>query len=176
MAKQTAIILVMFRQKHNLKLLYNSLHRQSYQDFRIYFVDNNPDDADRLVSEELNSKLGMDIEYIAAGGNTGFAGGNNLGAQKAISDGCQYIMFLNNDTELEESCLQELVNALGPASRRLQYRVLAGSTSSSALRVALRPAAEREWWLQSPSPRRHALHARAPAPTPSRPQRHSPAH
>ena len=112
MVKQTAIILVMFRQKHNLKLLYNSLHRQSYQDFRIYFVDNNPDDADRLVSEELNSKLGMDIEYIAAGGNTGFAGGNNLGAQKAISDGCQYIMFLNNDTELEASCLQELVNAI----------------------------------------------------------------
>ncbi|MBL8016756.1 MAG: glycosyltransferase family 2 protein [Ignavibacteria bacterium] len=112
MAKRTAIILVMFRQKHNLELLYNSLHRQSYKDFRIYFVDNNPDDTDRLFSEELNRRLGMDIEYIAAGGNTGFAGGNNLGASKAIADGFEYILFLNNDTELEENCLQELINAV----------------------------------------------------------------
>jgi len=112
MAKRTAIILVMFRQKHNLALLYNSLHRQSYKDFRIYFVDNNPDDSDRLFSEELNSKLGMDIEYIAAGRNAGFAGGNNLGAEKAITDGFEYILFLNNDTELEDNCLLELVNAI----------------------------------------------------------------
>ncbi len=113
MAKRTAIILVMFRQKHNLKLLYNSLHTQSYKDFRVYFVDNNPDDADRLLSEELNRKLGLDIEYIAAGGNTGFAGGNNIGARKAFSDGCEFILFLNNDTELEKNCLRELINAIG---------------------------------------------------------------
>jgi len=115
MAKQTAIILVMFRQKHNLELLYNSLYRQSYKDFRIYFVDNNPDAIDRDHSEELNRNLGMDIEYIIAGQNSGFAGGNNLGAAKAMEDGFEYILFLNNDTELDENCLLELVNAVEAA-------------------------------------------------------------
>ncbi len=106
------IILVMFRQKHNLELLYRSLAEQTEKDFRIYFVDNDPDCKDTEFSKELNSKYGLNIEDLASGENKGFAGGNNLGANRAIAGGCKYIFFLNNDTILEKSCLAELIKPL----------------------------------------------------------------
>ena len=106
------IILVMFRQKHNLELLYGSLAEQTEKDFKIYFVDNDASCSDTEFSENLNSGFGLNIEYLAAGENKGFAGGNNLGAKKAISDGCKYIFFLNNDTILDSNCLAELIKPL----------------------------------------------------------------
>ncbi len=107
-----AVILVMYRQKHNLELLYDSLYAQSYQNFRIYFVDNNPDDDDINFSKILNEKYAFTIEYIRPGYNSGFAAGNNAGAERAIKDGYEFIFFLNNDNELDKSCIQELVSAL----------------------------------------------------------------
>lgn len=108
----TAIILVMFRQKHNLQLLYSSLFTQSLKEFKIYFVDNNPDSGDTVFSKELNKKYGLDIDYINTYENTGFAGGNNAGAKKAIDDGAQFIFFLNNDTILENNCIELLTGFL----------------------------------------------------------------
>jgi GT2 family glycosyltransferase len=107
-----AIILVMFRQKHNLEMLYDSLLEQTEKDFKIYFVDNNPGSEDTEHSKILNSRFGLNIEYLSASENKGFAGGNNIGAKKAMADGFKYIFFLNNDTILESSCLTELVKAL----------------------------------------------------------------
>lgn len=107
-----AVILVMYRQKQNLELLYSSLAGQSFKDFKIYFVDNNPDSSDSGFSTLLNEQFKLDIEYISAGRNTGFAGGNNLGAEKAISAGCEYIFFLNNDTIIESTCIEQLITSL----------------------------------------------------------------
>lgn len=106
---KTAVILVMFRQKHNLELLYGSLAGQSEKDFRIYFTDNNPDDSDSEFSKKLNVKYGLDITYLHSGGNYGFARGNNIAAQQAIEDGCKYLFFLNNDTILDNKCIENLI-------------------------------------------------------------------
>jgi len=109
---KTGIILVMYRQKHNLELLYSSLAEQTDKDFIIYFVDNNSDNTDSVFSAELNTKFGLTIEYIPVGANTGFAGGNNIGAKKAIASGCEYIFFLNNDTILDRACIEQLIGSL----------------------------------------------------------------
>jgi GT2 family glycosyltransferase len=109
---KTGVILVMFRQKHNLELLYGSLAEQSDKDFKIYFVDNDPACNDTEYSKTLNGNYNLNIEYIKTGENKGFAAGNNVGAKKAISDGCKYIFFLNNDTILENNCLSELIKPI----------------------------------------------------------------
>jgi GT2 family glycosyltransferase len=114
---KTAIIIVMYRQEHNLDMLYSSLVSQSEKDFKIYFVDNNPDDSDINRSKLLNEKFGLNIEYIKTGENSGFAKGNNIGAAKAIAAGCQYVFFLNNDTVLEKDCLSALIKAVESDSR-----------------------------------------------------------
>lgn len=102
----------MYRQKHNLELLYKSLYEQSYYNFKIYFVDNNPDNSDTEFSRGLNKTLGLEIEYISSGKNTGFAGGNNIGANAAIKENIPFIFFLNNDTIPHKHCIEELIKPL----------------------------------------------------------------
>ncbi len=110
--EKTGVIIVMHKQKHNLERLYDSLSKQTFRDFTVYFVDNNRDNEDAEFSKELNKRFGIDIVYMKTGHNSGFAGGNNLGANRAIKDGCSYVFFLNNDTLLEKSCVENLHRAL----------------------------------------------------------------
>ena len=42
--------------------------------------------------------------------NNGFSSGNNIGIKQAISDGCEYVLLLNNDTVVDKYFLTELVN------------------------------------------------------------------
>lgn len=107
-----AVILVMFRQKQNLDNLYPSLALQNEKNMRIYFVDNNENDEDISYSKELNTKYSLDIQYLKAGYNSGFAGGNNIGAKKAMDEGFEYIFFLNSDNELTGGCIKHLIDAL----------------------------------------------------------------
>lgn len=44
--------------------------------------------------------------------NLGFAGGNNIGIKRALEEEADYIMLLNNDTLMEEHCLQELLKVI----------------------------------------------------------------
>lgn len=48
-----------------------------------------------------------DLKYIRSEKNLGFAGGNNLGIQEASGD---FLLFLNNDTELIENFVETLVD------------------------------------------------------------------
>lgn len=47
-----------------------------------------------------------ELVYIHSETNLGFAGGNNLGIQKALG---KYILLLNNDTEITPACISSLV-------------------------------------------------------------------
>jgi|SRR4030095_2517800 len=108
MNKKTGIILVVTDEKHNLEMLYSSLAVQTYKNFSIYFVDNNSSDGSIEFSKILNEKFNFEIIYISLNENAGDAKGNSIGAEKAIEDGCDFIFILNNDTELEKSCLEQL--------------------------------------------------------------------
>lgn len=115
---ETAVIIVSYRQKHNLELLYSSLAAQSEKKFRIYFTDNNPDKSDSEFSKKLNEKFGLDIVYSHAGENSGFARGNNIAAERAVNDGCKYLFFLNNDTILDDKCI-EILSAAAQSSESI---------------------------------------------------------
>lgn len=112
MINKIGIILVVFNQKNNLRTLYDSLYKQTYKNFQVYLVDNNPKDETLLYSNELNKIYNLNISYYEQSTNTGFAEGSNIGANYAIKDNCNYLFILNNDMELQENCLEELLNAL----------------------------------------------------------------
>jgi hypothetical protein len=44
--------------------------------------------------------------------NLGYAGGNNVGIQKAVASGADYIFLLNNDVRLEKDVLNKCVSAM----------------------------------------------------------------
>jgi GT2 family glycosyltransferase len=110
--KKTGIILVVTNEKHNLQMLYQSLFNQTYKNFILYFVDNNSNDGSVDYSKEINKDFGFEIKYILLKENSGDAKGNSIGASEALKDGCDYIFILNNDTELDPSCIEELIKLI----------------------------------------------------------------
>lgn len=82
-----------------------SLRKIQYTNYKIVIVDN----ASKDNSAELIKKNLKDCTLIEAKDNTGFAGGNNVGADYAIKEGAEYVLILNNDTTVKEDFLIKLV-------------------------------------------------------------------
>lgn len=86
----------------HLESCYNSIRRQTYGDFEIIMVDNNSKD-DSVKFTENNYP---EIKILKVNYNSGFAKAVNGGIK--ISSG-EYILLLNNDTEIKEDFLEEMM-------------------------------------------------------------------
>ena len=80
----------------------HSLSLLNYPNWEVIVVDN----ASPQYSSAYLKKLYPFIKHISSPINVGFAGGNNIGLQFAKGD---YVLFLNNDTEVTEDLVTELV-------------------------------------------------------------------
>ena len=82
-----------------------SLGRSDYANFEIILVDNGSRDSspDRL-SREFPS-----VRLIKNNKNLGFTGGNNVGMRDALGRDTDYLLLLNNDTEVAPDFLSQLV-------------------------------------------------------------------
>ena len=80
-----------------------SLRNLSYKNIEIIIVDNcSPKHDPEIIKESY-----PEIKLIKSSKNLGFAGGNNLAIIEAKG---KYLFFLNNDTEVTNSCIEPLVN------------------------------------------------------------------
>jgi hypothetical protein len=68
-------------------------------------VDNGSVDG----SQAFLKKEFPDVVLIETGKNLGFTGGNNIGMERALADGHDYVMLLNNDTTVKANCIARLV-------------------------------------------------------------------
>ena len=97
-----------------------SLQRITYPATEIIVVDNASPDRDAAVIREWFPG----VRLICSDRNLGFAGGNNLGIRHAAGD---YILLLNNDTEVDPGFLEPLVDKLksdpriGAASPQIRF-------------------------------------------------------
>jgi GT2 family glycosyltransferase len=79
-----------------------SLRQLTYPNYEIIVVDNaSPTRSPNAIAEQFPA-----VHLIRSGHNLGFAGGNNLGVAAAKG---KYVLFLNNDTEVEPGLLEPLV-------------------------------------------------------------------
>ncbi|MDE2515206.1 MAG: glycosyltransferase family 2 protein [Rhodospirillales bacterium] len=87
-----------------------SLEPQSYGNFRILVIDNGSTDGS---AARLRAAIGTSerIALIENPVNLGYAGGNNLGMQRALTEGADYIWLFNNDAVAEPDTLARLVAA-----------------------------------------------------------------
>jgi len=97
-----------------------SLRRVTYPNLEIIVVDNaSPSDNPDSITEQF-----PEVQLIKSAQNLGFAGGNNLGIAQAKGE---YLLFLNNDTEVEPDFLEPLVELFennpkaGIASPKIKY-------------------------------------------------------
>jgi len=112
MPLKVGVVLVNYQDyaKKYLTACRDSLRRQTYfaDKLEIYIIDNasSPASFSYLKNTYPEAKIltRLDGNYCAA---------NNLGFSEAIKNGCEFLVTLNMDTELEDSCIEELVIALG---------------------------------------------------------------
>lgn len=97
-----------------------SLRRITYPNLEIIVVDNaSPTDNPDVIKEQF-----PEVTLLKSAQNLGFAGGNNLGIAQAKGE---YLLFLNNDTEVEPDFLEPLVRLFqanpraGIASPKIRY-------------------------------------------------------
>ncbi len=84
------------------------LARVDYPRLRVLVVDNDPEHPlDRTASW-----IPGGWEILVTGRNLGYCGGVNLGLDRALEGGAEYVLLLNNDVRLEPGFLRPLVEAL----------------------------------------------------------------
>lgn len=115
-----SIITINYKQSGVTNALLQSLADVKAPSFEVLLVDNHsgPESIDQL---DLHYDF---VRLIRSPRNLGFAGGNNLGIQKAIG---KYILLLNNDTEVAPDFLEHLIRVFderpnaGAVSPKIKY-------------------------------------------------------
>lgn len=112
MRYDVSIIIVNFNGKKYIQTLFESLLRLKTESisYEIIFVDNNSnDDSVVFLEDNYRHNFKEALKIISAKQNLGFAGGNNFGVENASGD---YVVFLNNDTSVDEHWLSNLYHAI----------------------------------------------------------------
>ncbi len=99
---RVSIITINYNQDAVTCELLASLKHVTYPNLEIIVVDN----ASQLGDADTIKVAYPEIKLIKSEINLGFAGGNNLGIKEATGD---YLLFLNNDTEVEPDFIEPLV-------------------------------------------------------------------
>jgi GT2 family glycosyltransferase len=103
---QVAIITVSYKSAEDLPPYFKSLAGFLKGKGRIIIVDNDSPDT----SVEIAKKY-AGVEVLAQKENVGFAGANNVGIEHAFKTGAEYVFLLNPDTEVDEKCMDILLEA-----------------------------------------------------------------
>ena len=101
------VVLVNWNSEKDTLECIRSIKNSSYKNIKIIVVDNNSNNFDNLKLNNSN----LDYILISLKENTGFTGGNNRGISKALELKSEYIFILNNDTIIDEICIENLLNA-----------------------------------------------------------------
>lgn len=115
-----SIITINYNQLQVTCALLDSLRKVTYPAVEVIVVDNHSAEDPRTVIGEKYPE----VKLIVSDENLGFAGGNNLGIRASRGE---YLLFLNNDTEVDAGFLEPLVNLFksrpeaGIASPKILY-------------------------------------------------------
>ena len=100
-----SIITVNYNQSKVTCELLESLRKVTYPNYETIVVDNgSPTDSPDKIGT-----LYPECRLIKSAKNLGFAGGNNLGIKHSSGE---FLLFINNDTEVEPGFLEPLVSKL----------------------------------------------------------------
>ncbi len=117
-SKVVVIVLNWNRRDLTLQCL-RSLDRLQYENVTILVVDNGSRDGSLEAVEAAYPR----VQRLALPENSGFARGNNAGLELALKAGPDWIMFLNNDTEVAPDLADVLAGNLPDGFRALQSKV-----------------------------------------------------
>ena len=110
MNPSVGVIIVTHNSQEVLDTCLSAIEMQSSAPAQVIIVDSGSEDCSYLT------KLGKPVNYdIVFSANIGFGAGNNRGLEK-LQSGCDYVLFLNPDTFLQEDALEKAIDALSELS------------------------------------------------------------
>lgn len=103
------IVTVTFNSSKVLEDFFSSVRNQTWSNYILYVVDNaSRDNTCRYVQQHMPAH-GVLLENAE---NVGFAAGTNQGIRRALDEGCEAILALNNDVFFGPDLLERLVDGL----------------------------------------------------------------
>jgi GT2 family glycosyltransferase len=112
---RVGVVTVTYNSGLLLDAFLQSLKGQSFQNYALYAIDNCSQDHTRESLEHGNPPA----ITIANDSNVGFAAAANAGIVRALKDGCELILLLNNDTYFGPTVIEVMVRELGRHSADL---------------------------------------------------------
>lgn len=100
------IIILNYNGKAVIKNCLSSVFKLAYPNFEVVLVDNNSTDGSLEMAKATFSK----INFIKNEENLGFAVGNNVGIRFALERMADFVLVLNNDTEVDKDFLTKLID------------------------------------------------------------------
>ena len=82
-----------------------SLAASTYSNHRAIVLDNRSSDGSVAAIRAQHP----DVEVLALDDNRGYAGNNNVGILKALDEGADWVLVLNEDTVVSPSCIAKMV-------------------------------------------------------------------
>jgi GT2 family glycosyltransferase len=101
------IIVLNCNRKDDTLACLESLQHITYPTFETVLVDNGSTDGSVAAVQAFFPEVAI----LETGENLGFTGGNNIGMRHALGHGADYILLLNNDTEVAPDFLRRLADA-----------------------------------------------------------------
>ncbi len=102
-----SIIILNWKSYSHTRACLRSLFQCTQTDWTVrHIVVDNGSGDDSLA--KLRREFGDEVDFVAAGENLGYSGGNNLGIRQALADGADLVLLLNNDTTVDKNFLKEL--------------------------------------------------------------------
>ena len=105
-----AIVTINYNGSDKTVKLLKSLREQTNSDFQTIVVDNASEgaDFDNLKLNMGTMSYDMVPMLVRNNENLGFSGGNNVGIKKALENGAEWLVLLNNDTWVEKKFIASL--------------------------------------------------------------------
>lgn len=98
------IVILNYNGKNVIKKCLASVFKIDYPNFEVVIVDNNSTDGSFEVAKSTFSKA----SFIKNEENLGFSAGSNIGIRFALERMAEYVLVLNQDTEVEKDFLKKL--------------------------------------------------------------------
>ena len=104
MMEKVAVVILNYKVSDLAITAVRSVLKSSYENLKIYLVDNNSNDGIEMKIQEFS-----EVTFIQSGSNLGYTGGNNIGIKKALEEGSDWVLLLNPDATVEKDTIEILV-------------------------------------------------------------------
>ncbi|MEE2953719.1 MAG: glycosyltransferase family 2 protein [Bacteroidota bacterium] len=105
--EKIGVVTITYNSEDVLQCFLKDLIEQRYQNFILYIIDNGSTDNTRSILNNISDKR---IKISINRNNLGVAQANNQGIKKALNDGCDQILIMNNDVEFEPHLIDKLLS------------------------------------------------------------------